>query len=208
VHVATRDARLDVRILPGVKQEKPADVMRGEETQIAGYLARDPGFDGVLCLPGTHTKWAHVSAGEIVSFRTYMTGELFALLSGHSVLRHGMSQGGWDDAAFRQAIDDALSRPQECAGTLFQLRAERLLFELPAAAARSRLSGTLLGLEFAAARPYWLGRRLVVIGTTELCDIYLAAFEQVGVSAETTAGDAMTIAGLSAAWKSITECPT
>ena len=54
--------------------------MRGEETQIAGALALLPDFDGVFCLPGTHSKWAHVSAGEVVSFQTYMTGELFALL--------------------------------------------------------------------------------------------------------------------------------
>lgn len=50
--VATRDPRLDVHILPGLAQQDPPDVMRGEETQIAGLLASDPGFDGVLCLPG------------------------------------------------------------------------------------------------------------------------------------------------------------
>ena len=77
----TRDPRLSVHILPGLKQNDPADVMRGEETQIAGHLARAPGFDGVICLPGTHTKWAQISAGEVVSFRTFMTGEMFALLS-------------------------------------------------------------------------------------------------------------------------------
>ena len=58
--------------------------MRGEETQIAGFLALNPKFDGVICLPGTHTKWVHISAGEIVSFRTFMTGEMFALLSQQS----------------------------------------------------------------------------------------------------------------------------
>ena len=70
----------------------PADVMRGEETQIAGLIAREPGFDGVACLPGTHAKWAHVSAGEVVSFSTFMTGELFALIAQSSVLRHSVAQ--------------------------------------------------------------------------------------------------------------------
>jgi hypothetical protein len=73
--------------------------MRGEETQIAGFLAQNPGFDGVLCLPGTHTKWVHISAGEVVSFRSFMTGELFATVGPHSVLRHSVGEG-WDDAAF------------------------------------------------------------------------------------------------------------
>ena len=95
-----RDPRLKVRILPGVSQASPADVMRGEETQIAGFLAANPEFDGVLCLPGTHTKWVHISAREIVSFRTFMTGEIFALLSGQSVLRHSVAGDGWHQAAF------------------------------------------------------------------------------------------------------------
>ena len=100
------DTRLDVSILPGLSQTDPADVMRGEETQIAGYLAENPGFDGVLCLPGTHTKWAHISAGEVVSFRTFMTGELFALVSSQSVLRHSVG-AGWDGPAYRSAVSDA-----------------------------------------------------------------------------------------------------
>lgn len=49
--------------------------MRGEEIQIAGYLAEKPDFDGVICLPGTHTKWVRISAGEIVGFATFLTGE-------------------------------------------------------------------------------------------------------------------------------------
>ena len=48
----SKDPRVDVRILPGLCQNTPADVMRGEETQIAGYLAKDPNFFGTLCLPG------------------------------------------------------------------------------------------------------------------------------------------------------------
>ena len=118
------DARLSVHVVPGLKQETPADVMRGEETQIAGFLAQEPQFDGVLCLPGTHTKWVRVSAGEVVSFQTFMTGEMFALLSGQSVLRHGTAGDGWDAAAFAAGLDQALSRPALCpAGVLHHLAA-------------------------------------------------------------------------------------
>ena len=59
----TQNPLLRVHIIPGVKQDDPADVMRGEETQIAGFLALNPGWDGGVCLPGTHTKWAQISAG-------------------------------------------------------------------------------------------------------------------------------------------------
>ena len=65
--IPATDPRIAVFILPGIKQTRPADVMRGEETQVAGYLQQDPDFDGVICLPGTHTKWVHISAGEKLS---------------------------------------------------------------------------------------------------------------------------------------------
>ncbi|MCX8509692.1 MAG: 2-dehydro-3-deoxygalactonokinase, partial [Rhodobacteraceae bacterium] len=103
----TLDPRLQVKVVPGLKQGKPADVMRGEETQIAGALTLMPGFDGIFCLPGTHAKWVHVSAGEVVSFQTYMTGELFALLATQSVLRHGIAHEGWDDQAFAEGLSSA-----------------------------------------------------------------------------------------------------
>ena len=92
LHVPT-DPRLTFHIAPGLSQDRPADVMRGEETQVAGVLALHKGFDGVICHPGTHSKWVHVSAGEVVSFQTFMTGEIFALLSTQSVLRHSMAEG-------------------------------------------------------------------------------------------------------------------
>jgi len=97
-------AGLTVHVIPGIRQTDPADVMRGEETQIAGFLAENPGWDGVICLPGTHTKWVHVSADEVVSFQTCMTGEMFALLTEHSVLRHSISDTGWDDTAFEELV--------------------------------------------------------------------------------------------------------
>lgn len=200
VGAPTTDARLDVRVVPGLKQGRPADVIRGEETQIAGFLAGQPGFDGVLCLPGTHTKWAHISAGEVVSFQTVMTGDIFAALSAHSVLRHSLGGSGWDDDAFATALSDALSRPETLAARLFTLRAESLLNGLGAGAARARLSGLLIGAELAATRPYWLGQAVALIGESALCNHYFTALAAQGVTARRTDGDALTRAGLAAAY--------
>ncbi len=198
------DPRLDVTILPGLSQAKPADVMRGEETQIAGFLAQTPGFDGVICLPGTHTKWAQISAGEVVSFRTFMTGELFALLSRHSVLRHSIGPG-WDDDAFAQAVAEAMSRPEALAGRFFSLRAESLLSDLAPATARARLSGLLIGAELAAARPYWLGQRIALIGDDGLVGAYIAALDAQGAMSETADATQCTLAGLTAAFQTLKE---
>lgn len=193
---------LDVRILPGVKQPRPADVMRGEETQIAGYLATSPGFDGVICLPGTHTKWVHVSAGEIVSFRTAMTGEMFGLLSKQSVLRHSMDDG-WDAEAFAVGVDQSLSRPEGLAAALFSLRAEGLLGDLAGDAARARLSGLLIGAELASMRPYWLGQQVALIGADRLSDAYAKALAAQGVPCQQADAEDMTLAGLTAAYTQI-----
>lgn len=196
--VATGDPRLDVRIAPGLSQDRPADVMRGEETQLAGALALHPGFDGVFCLPGSHSKWAQVSAGEVVSFQTYMTGELFALLSTGSVLRHSLTAEGWDDIAFDEGLSEALSRPDRIAARLFSLRAEGLLHGLPPAKARSRLSGLLIGIELAGAKPYWLGQRVKLIGAEKLAASYARALGTQGLKTDRLDATACTLAGLSA----------
>ena len=196
VTAPTTDPRLSVRIAPGLKQVAPADVMRGEETQIAGALGLLPGYDGILCLPGTHSKWAQISAGEVVSFQTYMTGELFALLSESSVLRHGMQGGGWDEAAFDAGLSDAISRPDRIASRLFALRAEGLIAGLAPPAARARLSGLLIGIELAAARPYWLGQRVTLIGAETLAAAYDRALKTQGVEAQRLAVTDCTLVGL------------
>ena len=193
------DARLVVRLLPGVKQDRPADVMRGEETQIAGVIAARPSFDGVICLPGTHTKWAHVSAGEIVSFRTCMTGELFALLSGQSVLRHSIGADGWDEAAFAEAAAATMTKPAGLSADLFALRAEALLQDLSPASARARLSGLLIGAELASVKPYWLGRDVVILGEDGVASAYGQALGAQGVPVDLLSAEAMTLRGLCAA---------
>lgn len=207
-----RDPRLRVHILPGVKQDSPPDVMRGEETQIGGFLHGKPDFDGVLCLPGTHTKWVQISAGEIVSFRTCMTGELFALLADQSVLRHSVGGGegdGVDTVAFEQAVKDGLARPDDLAAQMFRLRAASLIADLGAVEAYARLSGLLIGAELASTRPYWLGNNIAIIGANALAQLYRRALEGQGAMVAVADGAGVTLSGLIAAHTAMKEpvCP-
>ena len=195
------DPRIAAFVIPGLKQASPADVMRGEETQIAGFLAKNANWDGVICLPGTHTKWAHVSAGEVVSFQTFMTGELFSLLGKHSVLRHSVATEGWDEEAFSDAVSDALARPERLASHLFGLRAGDLLEDRPKTEARARLSGILIGSELAAARPYWLGQQVAIIGSKAVSQLYRSALQAQGLPVSECDATAMTLAGLTAAYQ-------
>jgi 2-dehydro-3-deoxygalactonokinase len=196
---------VSVHIVPGLCQNSPPDVMRGEETQIAGFLALNPGWDGVLCMPGTHTKWAHLSAGEVVSFQTFMTGELYALISTASVLRHSLRDNGWDKTAFEEAVSEAMSKPEHLAARLFQLRARDLLNAQKDGATRAALSGYLIGAELAAARPYWLGQNLAILGTGTQAQAYREGLAQQWVSAMLADAERATLAGLTAAHRSLRE---
>lgn len=195
----TSDARLDVRIIAGVMQREPADVMRGEETQIAGLLQKSPGFDGVICLPGTHTKWVRVKGGKIVEFKSCMTGEVFGLLAEQSVLRFSVSGDGWDDGEYADAVRGALEKPEGFAGALFSIRASSLIAGLSAAAANARLSGLTIGTELAATRAYWDKGGVSIIDNGRQAALYAAGLKIAGAATTLLPAQDVTLAGLRAA---------
>ena len=201
VEAPTKHPDLKVLVIPGIMQSDPADVMRGEETQISGFLARNKNWDGVICLPGTHTKWVHVSADEVVSFQTFMTGELFNTIATQTVLRHSIAAEGWDDDAFKDGLETAMARPERLAARLFSLRAQGLLHGLQGDTARAHLSGLLIGAELAGAKPYWLGQQIAVIGDSGLSKLYVSALATQHVPATQVNAAAITLAGLAKAYQ-------
>ena len=207
IRPAVRDARLDVRILPGLSQSAPADVMRGEETQIAGYLASDPGFDGTLCLPGTHCKWVRIARGRVEAFQTYMTGEMFSLISRQSVLRLSLGGAVPDAGAAASGAADALADPHAAQRELFSLRAGALLHNLVPEQAAGRLSGLLIGAELGAARDFWHNRKTIIIGAPELAALYETPMRASGADVARMDGGQLVLAGLSAAHLALQEKP-
>jgi 2-dehydro-3-deoxygalactonokinase len=204
VRVPTVDRRIAVTIVHGMSQSDPPDVMRGEETQIAGLLAMRPGLAGTVCLPGTHTKWADVAGGAVRSFRTFMTGELFALMRDHSILRHSLGDAAeaTDPNAFDQAVLMAAADPAALAAHLFGLRAAGLLGNVAPAQARGRMSGLLIGTEVAAMGDTWRQGPVALVGNLALCASYARALGLLGAGeVETHDGDACVLAGLHAAWR-------
>lgn len=191
----------DVRILPGVAQRDAArpDVMRGEETQIMGLQA-----EGLICLPGTHSKWVSVANGRIEAFSTFMTGEVFALMAGQSILRHTV--GETHDAlahrpAFEAGVRASLDAPEGLLNGLFSLRAGPLLGTAAPEEAGARLSGLLVGLEIAGVRTLLpqQGRQIVLAASGPLRDVYEAAMDVAGLSAKIADADAAVRLGLLAA---------
>jgi len=201
VMVPTDDPRISVKILPGVKQTSPPDVMRGEETQIAGILAAMPAGNGTICLPGTHTKWVKIDDGKIINFQTFMTGEIFSLLSKSSVLRHVVSPSGWDDTAFANAITQSVEHPNMPTAQLFSLRADALLNQRSEDEARAKLSGHLIGVELQATRTLWQGQKVMVCGDKTVAQAYRNALQILGAEVEALDAATLTLAGLKTAFE-------
>ena len=196
IQVETDDQRISVSIVPGIMQTSPPDVMRGEETQIAGYLSKNPDFDGIICLPGTHTKWAHISANEIVSFKTFMTGEIFLSLSERSILKTSVQSNDFDPTSFLEAFEDTYSNPALLSSKLFGLRAADLLENTSTKFLKSKLSGYLIGCELAGAKSYWLGQNIIMIGNNDLCILYQKALKKLGLNATIENTQNVTLNGL------------
>ena len=146
----------DIRILPGIAQRNPdkPDVMRGEETQLLGMTVE--GYDsGLFCLPGTHSKWVAMEKGSVEAFSTFMSGELFALLSEQSTLRFEQEYSAKvspDASSFAEAVLAAIECPQEITNRLFSVRSSKLLDIASSKSAAAKLSGYIIGLEIAGAQ--------------------------------------------------------
>jgi 2-dehydro-3-deoxygalactonokinase len=200
----------DIRILPGIAQRDPKapDVMRGEETQLLGALGADAAGDAVVCIPGTHSKWVIVKGGIVERFATFMTGELFSVISRETILSHAVANAeeAEDISAFKSAVVAAFEAPALAANLLFRVRSSQLLYGGSAAAARERISGTLIGLELAAGlagdRP---ANGITLVASGRLQELYRLAFGTLSVPVRSIDAEEAVRRGLSMAaeamWK-------
>lgn len=181
---AMRKVSEGVWIVPGVSCLDPQgvpDVMRGEETQVLGAER-----DGLICLPGTHSKWVEVKNGRIERFSTYMTGEVYAVLKQHSILGRMMEEGAPDAAAFREGVERS-GQPGGLLHHLFGVRTRGLMGELGPAPSASYLSGILIGHELRSFQV----RNFFIIGEPGLTSLYRAGAQALNIETqvlEPTAG--------------------
>ncbi|MHC5234391.1 2-dehydro-3-deoxygalactonokinase [Brucella sp. LJL56] len=192
----------DIRIIPGIAQNRSdaANVMRGEETQLAGVVETLP--DGLVCMPGTHCKWVNIAGGQVTGFTSFMTGELFAVLSQHSILKHAVDPASDFDArtaAFAQAVERSLAAPEQALAMLFQIRASQLLnFEQHTDGA-AHLSGVLIGAEVGTTLRIYGAGEAGLVASERLNRLYQPVMEQAGFSVQLFDGEKVVRAGLLAA---------
>ncbi|HEY4251978.1 MAG TPA: 2-dehydro-3-deoxygalactonokinase [Roseomonas sp.] len=155
------------------------EVMRGEETKLVALLARVGTREATLCSPGTHAKWARVAGGCIQGFTTQMTGEVFAALSRHTILRHSLDEappGEGIPPGFAAGIAQA-KRPGGLLHQIFGLRTRSLMGEIERRDGAGFLSGLLIGREVASVLEAGVAPPIVIAGADHLARLYAAALD-------------------------------
>jgi 2-dehydro-3-deoxygalactonokinase len=207
---------LRIAIVPGLSCEHPSavcglesipDVMRGEEVQILGAMQLTGLREGIFVLPGTHNKWARVSEGRVTSFRTFMTGEFYALLSQRSILSKTMDPDApFDEAAFTQGVNQSRTGTGGLLHNAFSTRTLSLFSRLGASALTSYLSGLIIGEEI-QAQGLPKGSSVNLIGAPALTQRYAQALALHGVQSRILGAEA-TWAGLHALAQTLAATPT
>jgi 2-dehydro-3-deoxygalactonokinase len=173
-------AGAEAMLIPGVMGTDINDipeVMRGEETEAMGIVDDCDGC-GLVCLPGTHTKWIELRDRSIVSFLTCMMGDAFAALRKHTILTKLMSsEAAIEEATFLRGV----ARSGDAGGLLhhlFSVRTLALTGALTEDTTVSYLSGLLIGHEVRAVMP--AGAHIHLVGALQLCKLYQQAIAACG----------------------------
>lgn len=178
--------------VPGVMQKTPhPDIMRGEETQLMGLPASEK--IKTCILPGTHSKWVTMKAGRIISFATFLTGDLYHALLSRSILMHAVDSAKPDDS-FVEGVSQGISAFGKNRGLLtelFSTRARSILLSDPHSGSRQFISGLLIGMEIAEARQQGMLERspVAVIGNLDLTRQYNRALSYLGIDCESATED-------------------
>ena len=184
-------AERTISMVPGLSDEHDGvpDVMRGEEVQIFGAMALTGRDEGIFVLPGTHNKWVMVRKGRVAGFRTFMTGEFYALLSQHSILARMLdATAPLDEATFLQGVTQT-DNGQGLLHNAFGARSLPLFERMPKAEVASYLSGLLIGEELRTQSLHGVGE-VVLIGSPALTERYALALRTMGVATLTLGAEA------------------
>lgn len=181
-------------IIPGVSYKAAMDcfdVMRGEEVQIFGALERIDQHNFNAVLPGTHSKHAVIKNGELTEFSSFMTGELFSVISQHTILGRGLPTQIDSNNAFIKGVK--AGQTDKLTSTLFSARTHRLFNNIAETDVFDYLSGLLIGNEL---KTLVNANNVYLIGGEKLCARYQIACQALGIQATYLDGDECFLAGM------------
>lgn len=178
-----------IMLISGVRSAD--DVMRGEETQLIGLtdlLNLSPNKPYIFILPGTHSKHIYLENNRLVNFHTYMTGEIFNILSNHSILKDSIDIHSLNDfsnlelTAFKKGVLEANS--SDILNSLFKVRTNQLFQKLNKKENCFYLSGLLIGSELKHLASE-SNCQLVLCSGNNLFEFYKTAIEVLNLSERT-----------------------
>lgn len=161
----------DIYIVPGVITCKNnfIDLMRGEEVQIFGAIKHTNNKNAILILPGTHSKWVEVKNEKIVDFKTNMTGEVFNILSEHSILEKSISSKEFNSNAFEKGLELAL-KDGGFLNHIFQTRVQANI--LGKEAMYTFLSALTIATEVKEMSKIYAHKEIILVGSSTLNFLY------------------------------------
>jgi 2-dehydro-3-deoxygalactonokinase len=202
--VSTKIGSVPARIVPGITCRRSfdgaPDILRGEEIELMG-LAAIRAVDGLVALPGTHTKWARLASGRVVDFFTSMSGEIFDRLTAQGLLASIVAGEAVDSAVFHEGVAAGRARRLSLGTLLFGARARVVRGVLAKSDAASYIRGLLIGSEIADALAVYpqLGEGTIpLIGNPALCRLYRSALGAAGIVTELVESRAACLRGFRA----------
>ncbi|MDP3469640.1 MAG: 2-dehydro-3-deoxygalactonokinase [Daejeonella sp.] len=180
-------------LVSGVKSYE--DVMRGEEAQLIGLIKINEvvvnGQEQLLFVfPGTHSKHIFVKDDLVTDFKTFMTGEIFNILSEHSILKDsvdlrkasGLTEA-FDIKAFKRGVE--VSGSSSLLHNLFTVRTMQLFGKFSKEQNSYYLSGLLIGTELRQLQSLNYDH-LVICSGKHLYEHYKIAVEMLSFNIKTT----------------------
>jgi len=175
---------LDVHFVTGVKSQTNGapDVMRGEEIQLVGVIETEL-IEGIVVMPGTHSKWVTVRNGCIEDFATFMSGEIFAALSNHTILGTLMKDSGFQKQVFLKGVAAGFDAGTQLLHRLFHVRTLPLFGLIAENETSDYLSGMLIGAEIrGATHNSNTIDQITIVGRDSLALRYASALEALEIS--------------------------
>lgn len=159
-----------------------SDIMRGEETQVAGIgnlLGPEQLKDALVILPGTHSKHAVINKGSMTAFKTYMTGEVFCLLFTKSILAQSVIPNDFSAPGCMEAFLEGVVKGSNSniLQSIFDVRIRSMFHQADSKLNFAYLSGQLIGTELKDISPKQFNN-IVVCGADNMVTAYLAALEK------------------------------
>lgn len=166
------------------------EVMRGEEIQLIGLSETVKGdFQAILF--GTHSKNSRWEKGKITSYSTVMTGELYSLLTGSSILGKSLPKQSYNKDVFIKGV--SLGNKYPLNHVLFSARTFKLFNDINDEFIHSYISGLLIGHELVLSSKQ---DKIYLVGSKKLASNYAVALDYLKINFEVIDGEDCFLKGI------------